>query len=775
MRSLLIAILLCSSALGQDVIVGPTNIQVGPNNVPRFSTLYPEANNLIVPAGQTQTLPANFDYSAIEVAGVLKLSRDYDTTGKLTVIQVLPGGSLDFGSASDPVLRKVDLQIKDSPLLTGTDGALGPDPEQFGSGILVFGEWKCFGKQKTAWTTMQPTTAGATQVIVADASGWNVGDSLLVPDTRKTAYYNPQEINLPNIPQRRESPVTITAISGNVLTLSKPLDFEHEAQAGLLPYVANCTRNITIRSENPLGVRGHAMFMGTAHVNLYYTSFIGLGRTLPITLDSFNSNTQHVGTNQIARYAVHWHHVHGHADAQGLTGRLVGCYLDGTDVNKWGQVQHGTHDLLIADNVAERFVGACFTPAEDGYEVRGQYLRNLAAYAKGNGDDGKNNVLNKAPGSEGAGFWGHGSGSTFADNVSLCCRIGQSFVHIDPVMGRSIPSIPGGENDTPFDPTESKPLSHKRNISFACGTGLEEWRFPDGWTAEDFTVVNASRAVFMGAGEGGSFKAVNPRFINPVQRPYQTTWGVHCSEAYSGHMTLVGGVIEGFTYGSGDARRYDITGTRFKSTDTDLTWTGVGGHMLYPFAITDAVLEGPIPLIIGDGGNQPPDSERNWDNLFRITNWQGDGKAYAAYEKFKAPAGAISLPGLVNAKAVEIGVAPPPTPTVSAITANPADVDPATPGVQEYPGPVTYSATANGPITWYYSVSGGQRTQYGTGNSITFTYSGPVNYTWYAVNGTAESSLAVQVVNPPATPPATASVRVTLPDGSVYEGTIPKK
>lgn len=51
------------------------------------------------------------------------------------------------------------------------------------------------------------------------------------------------------------------------------------------------------------------------------------------------------------------------------------------------------------------------------------------------------------------------------------------------------------------------------------------------------------------------------------------------------------------------------------------------------------------------------------------------------------------------------------------------------------------------------AANGGPRTQYATGDSITFTYQGPVNYVWYAVNGTAESSLAVQVIARPVEPP----------------------
>ncbi len=431
-----------------NMVIGPTSISgMGHTPVPRFSAFYP--NNLIVPAGQTVTLPENFDIDAIEVSGVLKLSRDHDTNGRFINIQVLPGGVLDFGTDSDPVLRKVDLVLKDSPLLTGTDGNLGPDPEQFGNSITVFGDWTaCSRKFNKSWFTMQPVESGATTLALTGAPvNWKVGDYLLIPDTRQTAYYKPVEFPTTRV-QRRESPVQIAAIFGNLITLSKPLDFEHydvrrvNGELMTLPFVANITRDIVIRSENLNGVRGHCMFMDMAMVDVCCTAFIGLGRTLAKPIDSFNAATKHIGTNQIARYCFHWHKVMAEvmdalADGQEIVGRVEGCYFDGTNVNKWGVVQHGTHDLLISDNIADRFIGAGFTSAEDGYEIRGHYLGNLACYIPGIGDNGKNGVFNNNPGSEGAGIWGHGSGSEFRGNLSCCCGVGASFVLQKQVEGPS--------------------------------------------------------------------------------------------------------------------------------------------------------------------------------------------------------------------------------------------------------------------------------------------------------------------------------------------------
>ena len=771
MRTILLTLLLCSSALGQDIVVTDTAVKVGTAlTCPRFSTLYPAANNLIVPAETTQTLPTSFNFDVIEVSGTLKLSRTADTNGKFIVIQVLPGGSLDFGSETDPVLRKVDLQVKDSPLLTGTDGNLGPDPEQFGSGILIFGEWKSYGRQlNKTWTTMQPVAAGATTLTLTDSVNWQVGDELLIPDTRQVRKRDFSVSFDPNYtPIRRESPVTITAINGSTITLSKPLDFEHDAAFGQLPYVANCTRNIVIRSENPNGVRGHTMFMGTAHVNLYYTSFIGLGRTRAEALNSFNSNSQHVGTNQIARYGgPHWHHVHGHADAQGLTGRLVGCYGYGGDATKWFHVQHGTHDLFVADNVAQRFVGACFT-TEDGNEVRGQYLRNFAAHSIGNGLNGKFNINNNSPGSEGAGFWFHGSMHTAEDNVAIANATGVSVVHRSQVS-RPYPSVPGGENDTPFDPSMSVPLSFKRfTLLSNIDGGLELWNTPIDWTIADSQIIHSGlKGIFMGNGEQCRMTVRGCRIL--ASSPFGEA--IHSSAGYTPELIVEDTEIAGHYQGLSDV----INHMRLKNVKLknylNINWsnfTGVGMQSELIDVMHEKLLPNTIFWTLGNGqGPNVPLAEAR----HKVTNWQGTGKNYDVYENRDAPAGAVTLDGLVNAKAALTGdvttVNHPPV--VSAITPSPADVDPATPGVQEYVGPVTYSFMASDPdndpltIKIFYSINGGSRTEYTgprTANGWTFTYTQPVNYAWTVQaddgkGGVTESSLVVQVIAQPTPPPPT--------------------
>lgn len=772
MRHILILLVLlaviCAAPASADVTVGPTLITGdGHAPVPRFANLPQYASSrLVVPASTTVTLPPDSDYDAIEVSGTLRVSRDYDTTLRFVHLTVLPGGTLDVGTVNDPVLRKVDFVVKDRPLLTGTSGNLGPDPEQFGNGILVFGAFFTHGQAiSKTWTTMQPAVAGATTITLSQPVNWQVGDELPIPDTRQMVGY-PYGVASEGTRRevRVESPVTIAAINGGVITLSKTLDFAHSAFTRPdgsvlgLPYVANATRNIVFRSENPNGVRGHCMFMDMAHVDIYYASFLGLGRTTASKIDNFNSHTGVIGTNQIARYALHWHHVHGHADAQGLTGRAVGLFVDGSDIGKWGIVQHGTHDLLIADNVANRFVGGGYV-TEDGYEIRGQYLRNFAMGCKGrpqNEGDGKLFLVDPtlfAPGAEGAGFWFHGPHQTIQGNVSINNAIGYQFMNMAQVLGRKVPGVPGGANDTVFDPETASPISFSGNVGASnMQAGIEEWRAP-GWTAVAFDAWrNGQHSANFGTGEGGAIRFRDSRFVNVLEDDGTACGlGISSSAAYTGTSEFVGGEVRGHDVGLRDARILN----RFR----DCTLQN----------LVNIDLTGNVPL------------------AFPETPWTVD-IANVTFQNL-TPATRHVLPeGFVPT--------PPPLPpnnppVVSAITTNPPDVDPLTPGVQVYElSTVTYSANATDADgqtlswTWLYQYGGTQVTHSSGSGAVApavFTYpAGPRSYTWTlrASDGTAttESSLTVEVVAAPTVPPPASIIsRVTLPNGDVYEGPIPRR
>jgi hypothetical protein len=180
-------------------------------------------------------------------------------------------------------------------------------------------------------------------------------------------------------------------------------------------------RNVTIRSENAAGTRGHVLFSGRADVDIRYARFSQLGRT-----DAFLNldNTQmgddgptHLGTNQVGRYALHIHHVSGPVAGQGdgYQFRLIGNTVD--HARRWGYAVHGTSFGLVRDNVAYQVQGAGFI-TEDGSEIENDFIRNFALGMQGTGRDGKTGTKDGDYARGGVGFWARRTGNNFEGNVA---------------------------------------------------------------------------------------------------------------------------------------------------------------------------------------------------------------------------------------------------------------------------------------------------------------------------------------------------------------------
>ena len=119
-----------------------------------------------------------------------------------------------------------------------------------------------------------------------------------------------------------------------------------------------------VRSENPLGTRGHTFYTARAAVDLEYVRFQDLGRTDALReLDNstFNPAGQvtHVGTNQVGRYAVHLHHLMGPENPTntGYQFKFIGNTVSGA--KKWAVAVHDTSFGLLDQNVVYDAQGAC--------------------------------------------------------------------------------------------------------------------------------------------------------------------------------------------------------------------------------------------------------------------------------------------------------------------------------------------------------------------------------------------------------------------------------
>ncbi len=281
---------------------------------------------------------------SLTIEGKLGFSDERDLALQTEWIYVR-GGELEIGTADVPHTRNAAITL--------TDTVPGEDINTMGDRgiVLMNGTLTIHGDRDNSWTKLARTAeAGSTTIEVLDASGWRVGDEIVLASTD----FDPRQA------ERR----AILAVSGNVLTLDRPLDYMHfgeitfgvdeRAEVGLL------TRNIRIEASEDSAETyfgGHIMAMA--------------GSQMRVSGVELNRMGQHL---TLARYPVHWH----------LIGEGAGQYFRNSSVhdsfNRCVTV-HGTNNALIENNVTYNTVGHCFF-LEDGIETGNQFVRNLGIQTK---------------------------------------------------------------------------------------------------------------------------------------------------------------------------------------------------------------------------------------------------------------------------------------------------------------------------------------------------------------------------------------------------------
>ncbi len=225
-------------------------------------------------------------------------------------------------------------------------------------------------------------------------ANWQVGDRILIPDTRQVFYTanNYAELNQYELARVR-------AVEDNRVTLESAIGFNHlgaRDELGQLvfnPHAANLTRTVIVRSENPSGTRGHTMFSGHGNIDIRYVEFRELGRTTNAEIDNAvidgAGRLLRQGNNQVGRYPLHIHHLIGPEDPQenGFQYTVVGNSVYGTAMAaKWGIAVHSSHYGLISENVVYNMSGAGIA-TEDGSEsfnrISGNFISELVVHVTG--------------------------------------------------------------------------------------------------------------------------------------------------------------------------------------------------------------------------------------------------------------------------------------------------------------------------------------------------------------------------------------------------------
>jgi cell migration-inducing and hyaluronan-binding protein len=280
----------------------------------------------------------------LTINGRLTFSNNADV--ELTTEWIMLHGELQIGTEAKPFTRKATITL--------TDNVKGEQMMGMGDrGIMLSGgTLNLHGDRTNTWTKLSATAnAGATSIQVLNASGWRVGDEIVLASTD----YNPRQA------ERR----VITAISGNNLTLDKKLDYMHfgkitfdvdeRGEVGLL------TRNIKIQASPDAEQSffgGHIMAMVTSRMFIEGVELNRMGQNL-----------------ELARYPIHWHLV-----GDGGKGQYIRNAAIHDTYNRCVTV-HGTNDVRVENNVTYNTVGHCFF-LEDGIEHGNQFVHNLAIQTK---------------------------------------------------------------------------------------------------------------------------------------------------------------------------------------------------------------------------------------------------------------------------------------------------------------------------------------------------------------------------------------------------------
>ena len=442
----------------------------------------------------------------VEVRGRLAFSTTADTLMSVGTLMVLEAGHLEIGSPADPVAEDVTAEI----VIADRPPSVEMDPGQVGTGIIGLGRVTMHGAVKTPTfvrLSREPLAGHATIELEQPAAGWRAGDHVVIPDTRQL---RASERGVGYISQTEK--IQIASVTGTAVTLVAPLEYDHaggrnaEGRLEFLPHVGNLSRNVIVRSENPDGTRGHTMFISRADVDLRYAEFRELGRTKNGSVDNTRfdtgGRTLRIGTNQLGRYAIHFHHCFGPTTtpSNGHQFTLIGNAVDGAP--KWGITIHRSHHGLIRDNVVHNTRGAGIA-TEDGSESVNMFDHNFSVRSEGRTGSllggGYGGSLADM-GVEGAGFWFRGPNNHVRNNVAADAT---TYGFALPLALGSVrtPVFQGGDTSK-ADESERTDMTNAALLEFAdneaYGTiqiGLESvWN----GTVSSLTVWHQSRHGFAG-------------------------------------------------------------------------------------------------------------------------------------------------------------------------------------------------------------------------------------------------------------------------------------
>ncbi|HEY7334792.1 MAG TPA: G8 domain-containing protein, partial [Bryobacteraceae bacterium] len=169
-------------------------------------------DKVTIDAGKEVVLDVNTPpLNGLTINGKLSFANNKDV--ELTTEWIMVHGELEIGTEAKPHTKKATITLTDNVKDEDFGGLGGNDRSDRGI-MMMGGTLNLHGNRTNSWTKLSRTAdAGSTSIEVLNAAGWRVGDEIVLASTD----YDPRQA------ERR----TISAISGNTITLDKKLEYMH--------------------------------------------------------------------------------------------------------------------------------------------------------------------------------------------------------------------------------------------------------------------------------------------------------------------------------------------------------------------------------------------------------------------------------------------------------------------------------------------------------------------------------------------------------------------
>eukprot|EP00927_Polykrikos_kofoidii_P063907 TRINITY_DN5882_c0_g1_i2.p1 TRINITY_DN5882_c0_g1~~TRINITY_DN5882_c0_g1_i2.p1 ORF type:complete len:1020 (-),score=137.03 TRINITY_DN5882_c0_g1_i2:213-3131(-) len=276
---------------------------------------------------------------------------------QVSVKDIAVHGTLQMGTWSCPLVKggtTLTLRGGSDEQVFKADHAYAAPSGAKGKGLMVYpgGSLEVHGKRYSpTWTRLARTAqAGERRVSLQVPVNWEVGQQVMLTTT---AYRDWED-------SHQNEVRTLVSVDGVVITLDRPLSFNHYGGSEYSGEVALLSRSVVVQGDEhseKFKFGGHTLCMRGSSCRLGYVEGYRLGQR-----------------NVMGRYPFHFHKM-GTVDSS--RAYFKGCSVHHSFFRAY--TVHGTSGSEVLDNVAYDVVGSAYY-LEDGVEENNTLQGNLAAF-----------------------------------------------------------------------------------------------------------------------------------------------------------------------------------------------------------------------------------------------------------------------------------------------------------------------------------------------------------------------------------------------------------